>query len=55
MATTNQRQAPSDSEPVPIFASVGQRSSRRVATAILALMIAAVAAVVAVVVVNSIG
>jgi hypothetical protein len=55
MATTNQRQARSDNEPVPIFASVGRRSSRRVATAILALMIAAVAAVAAVVVVDSIG
>jgi hypothetical protein len=39
---------------LPIFTSVGQRSSKRVAAAILFLMAAAVAAVVAVVVANAV-
>lgn len=55
MSTTGQERTPGGRERLPIFTSVGERSSRRAATAILMLMIAAVLAVVAVVIANSVG
>lgn len=53
MSMTGQGRTPDERDRLPIFTSVGQRNSRRAATAILVLLTAAVATVVAVVVVNS--
>jgi hypothetical protein len=55
MSTSDQGRARGESDSLPIFTSVGQRSSRRAATAILLLMVAALVAVVAVVIANSVG
>lgn len=55
MSTSNRGRAPRSNGWLPIFTSVGERSSQRAGIAILVLMIAAVLAVVAVVVANSVG
>jgi hypothetical protein len=55
MSTSNQGRMPGERNRMPIFTSVGERSSRRAATAILVLMIAAIAAVAAVIIANSVG
>jgi hypothetical protein len=55
MSTTGQQRTPGGGDRLPIFTSVGERSSRRAGTAILVLMIAAIVAVVAVVIANSVG
>jgi hypothetical protein len=55
MSMTDEERTPSEQKPLPIFTSVGERSSKRVATAILALMLAGVVAVVAIVVANAVG
>jgi hypothetical protein len=55
MSMSNQGRAPDSHKRLPIFASVGERSSKRVAGAILLLMVAAIAAVAAVIVLNSVG
>jgi hypothetical protein len=55
MSTTGEERTPSEQDRLPIFTSVGRRSSRSAAAAILLLMIAALTAVVAVIVVNSVG
>jgi hypothetical protein len=52
---TNEGRTPGEQNRLPIFTSVGRRSSRRAATAILVLMIAGIAAVVAVIIANSVG
>jgi hypothetical protein len=55
MSMSNQGRTPDSHKRLPIFASVGERSSKRVAGAILLLMVAAIAAVAAVIVLNSVG
>jgi len=55
MSTTGQGRTPDEPNRLPIFTSVGERSSRRAGIAILILMIAAVAAVAVVIVANSVG
>lgn len=52
MATTGREHNSGEGDRLPIFTSVGERSSRHVGTAILALLIAAV---IAVVIANSVG
>ena len=55
MSMTGQERTPSDERRrLPIFASVGERSSKRVATAILVLMMAAVVAVAGVIIANAV-
>ena len=51
---SNQERTPGEQRRLPIFASVGERSSKRAATAILVLMIAAVAGVAAVIIANAV-
>lgn len=55
MSTTGQARTPGGRERLPIFTSVGERSSRRAGAAILVLTIAAIVAVVAVVIANAVG
>jgi hypothetical protein len=55
MSTTGQERTPSEQDRLPIFTSVGRRSTRGVAAAILLLMVAALTAVVAVIIANSVG
>ncbi len=55
MATSNQGRTSGEQNRMPIFTSIGERSSRRAATAILVLMIAALAAVAAVIIANAVG